>query len=189
MSGKYRNITISGLPGTGSTTLLEKLVERMPDWEGFSGGTFMRAYALEKKLFKPKSGEHHKATDYEDEFDRKVDFGMREALETKEKQALESWLSGFMAQKVDGVLKILLTCEGSLRIDRVVNRDNISVEDAKKHLFVRETQNRSKWERMYAEQWYEWVVGAGTMPETEKIDFWDPRLYDLVIDTYKNSKE
>lgn len=80
----YRNITISGLPGSGSTTLLNLLKEhdllKVTGWSGFSGGEFMRVYAKEKGLFQEHAGLHHDASHYEDEFDRQVDYGMREKL-------------------------------------------------------------------------------------------------------------
>ena len=96
---QYHNITISGLPGCGSTTLLNHLREELKfeGWTGFSGGEFMRAYAEEKGLFKANAGTHHDARHYEDDFDRKIDFGMREKLETGQKWILEAWLSGFLA--------------------------------------------------------------------------------------------
>mgnify|MGYP001449074570 CR=1 FL=1 len=185
----YKNVAISGLPGTGSTTLLRTLEKELGGWQAFSGGEFMRAYALEKKLFKPNQGLHHDSRHYEEDFDRKVDFGMREAVETKQHQILESWLAGFMSQGIPGVLKVLLTCEKSLRIDRIVNRDSIPVEEAKKNILEREEANLTKWSRMYQTQWKEWVVDRGVLPEEAQIDFWHPNLYDLVIDTYSNSKE
>lgn len=185
----YKHITISGLPGSGSTTLLKQLAKELPEWESFSGGEFMRAYALEKKIFRPQAGIHHDSSHYEDEFDRKVDMGMRETLTEREQYILEAWLSGFMAQQVEGVLKVLLTCEDMLRIDRIVNRDEIDVDEAKQHVFSREKNNRDKWARMYRDQWAEWVVEPGTLGEDQPIDFWHPNLYDLVIDTYSHSKE
>lgn len=36
-----------------------------------------------------------------------------------------------------------------LRIDRIVNRDGVSVEEAKKHLRMREESNLGKWSAMY----------------------------------------
>lgn len=186
---KYRNITISGLPGSGSTTLLKELAHTLTDWETFSGGEFMRAYALEKKIFKPQAGIHHDSTHYEDDFDRKVDFGMRETLEQRNHYILESWLSGFMAQAVEGVLKVLLVCDDSLRIDRIVNRDEISVSEAKVHVFEREQNNLAKWSRMYRDQWQAWVIDRGILGADQPIDFWHPSLYDLVIDTYSHSKD
>ena len=132
----YKNITISGLPGCGSTTLLNLLREKMKfhGWTGFSGGEFMRAYAAEKGMFDASQAIHHDATVYSSDFDRQVDMGIREKLETEEKWIIESWLSGFLAQGVPKVLKVLVICsDPSVRIDRIVNRDQITVEQAKQH--------------------------------------------------------
>ena len=185
----YKNITISGLPGSGTTTLL-RLVEDKMGWKGYSGGEFMREYALEKGIFKSEEGLHHSAADYEDDFDRKIDFGIREKLEKKTKGIYEAWLTGFLAQGVDGVLKVLLICsDDGVRVDRVVNRDKVTVLEAKEHIMTREEQNRRKWTRVYKEEWDKWIVKTGMIGEDEPIDFWDPRLYDLIIDTYSNSRE
>jgi cytidylate kinase len=187
----YSNITVSGLPGCGSTTLLRALKEHLKfeGWTGFSGGEFMRAYAIEKGLIDPNSGLHHPATVYGEDFDREVDFGMRSRLESGQGWILESWLSGFMAQGVPGTLKVLLICsDASVRVDRIVNRDNVSVEEAKKHIQERTEKNYAKWRRMYAQEWKDWVVKAGRAEPGEKVDFWKPELYDIVIDTYSTNK-
>jgi len=189
---RYQNVTISGLPGGGSTTLLRLLKEelKLEGWRGFSGGEFMRAYALEKGLFTEKEGMHHDSRHYEDDFDRKIDMGMREKLTTESQWIIESWLSGFLAQGVPDVLKVLVYCsEDSIRIDRVVNRDNISVQEAKENMRERYEANLSKWARMYKDEWTKWVVEPGTMPADEPINFWRPELYDVVIDTYSSSQE
>ncbi|PWU23765.1 hypothetical protein C5B42_01920 [Candidatus Cerribacteria bacterium 'Amazon FNV 2010 28 9'] len=188
----YKNITISGLPGCGSTTLLKLLKDRlgMEGWRGFSGGEFMRAYALEKGVFKEHEGLHHSAADYEDAFDRQIDYGMREKLSTEEKWILEAWLSGFLAQGVEGTLKVLLLCsDDAVRIDRIVNRDNVSIEEAKEHISKRKETNVTKWTRMYSKEWKEWVVDRGLATADEQIDFWKPTLYDVVIDTFSTSKD
>lgn len=187
----YRNITISGLPGSGSTTLLERLKDelRLDGWRGFNGGEFMRAYAAEKG-FNDQQKLHHDATDYEDAFDRKIDFGMRKKLKTEKHWILESWLSGFMAQQVEGTLKVLMTCSSeAVKIDRIVNRDQISVEEAKTHLNGRYQNNLQTWRRLYGAEWEKWVVKPGIRPAEAKIDFWHPDLYDLTIDTYSQNKE
>jgi len=185
----YRNITISGLPGCGSTTLM-KLLEEKLNWQCYSGGGFMRAYAIEKGYFSADSSTHHDASVYPDDFDRQVDYAVREKLTNQEKYIIEAWLSGFLAQQVPGVLKVLLICsEPAVRIDRIVNRDGISVDEAKVHVVHREDNNRNKWKTMYASEWQQWVVDPGTLPATAEIDFWHPKLYDLVIDTYSSSRE
>jgi cytidylate kinase len=185
----YRNITISGLPGCGSTTLM-RLLQKKLDWQCYSGGEFMRAYAIEKGYFSGDNSVHHDATVYPDDFDRQVDYAVREKLTNSNNHIIEAWLSGFLAQQISGVLKVLVTCsEDSVRIDRVVNRDRVSVEKAKIHIMDRETKNRQKWAKIYAPEWQQWIVEAGTLPQDAEIDFWHPKLYDLVIDTYRYSRE
>lgn len=190
--GTYRNITISGLPGCGSTTLLKSLKEELAieGWRGFSGGEFMREYAKEKGLFNENSGHHHDSRHYEDDFDRQVDFGMREKLMEEDKWILEAWISGFFAQSVPGVLKVLMTCsDDAVRVDRIVNRDGVHVDEAKKNMQDRYDANLAKWGRLYGEQWNEWLVKTGKVKAEDKIDFWRPDLYDVVIDTYSQNKE
>lgn len=189
---RYYNITISGLPGCGSTTMLKMLKEHFASaaWTGFSGGEFMRDYAIKQGLFAGNSALHHDATAYPPDFDRQVDMGMRQRLENGEHQILESWLSGFMAQGVLGTLKVLMTCsDEAVRVDRIVNRDNVSPQQAIENMHTRLRKNSQKWSDMYAKEWSEWVVKNGLLNPDDPIDFWNPKLYDLVIDTYKLSRE
>lgn len=142
----------------------------------------MRAYAVEKGLFDKNNKMHHPATVYSDDFDRQVDFNIRGRLVKDSHLIVDSWLSGFLAQGIPGVLKILMVCsDDSVRVDRIVNRDGVSVTDAKQHIFEREQKNLSKWTRMYQKEWQEWVG-------TAQIDFYKIGLYDLVIDTYSNDR-
>lgn len=187
----YQNITISGLPGSGSTTLLKALRDHLGSdgWRGFSGGEFMRAYAVEKGLMSQDQALHHDASIYTEDFDRQVDLGIREKVSSEQNWIIESWLSGFMAQNVKGTLKILMMCsDDAVRIDRIVNRDAVDVEIAKKHIHERKEKNEAKWRRMYSSEWQEWVVGKGKATAEEPINFWKPELYDLVIDTYSTNQ-
>lgn len=189
---KYKNVTISGLPGSGTTTLLDLLREELKfdGWTGFSGGEFMREYAVEKGLYDNKQKIHHDASAYGEDFDRKIDLGIREKLQQEEHWIIESWLSGFMAQNLPDVLRILVICsDDSVRVDRIVNRDEITVKEAKKHIEDRYRTNLNKWARMYAYQWQQWVVSTGRVAASEPIDFWRPELYDMVIDTYSHNKK
>jgi cytidylate kinase len=186
---KYRNITISSLPGAGSTTLSKKLA-RFLNWEYWSGGDYMRNYAIKKDLFDKSNKLHHDATVYADEFDRQVDNGMRESLRKDSGRVLDSWLSGFMAQGIPGILKVLVYCsDDAVRVDRVTNRDGVDIQKAKEHIFEREEKNLKKWQRMYGQEWQKWVVKTGKLAKSESIFFWRPELYDLSIDTYSHSKQ
>jgi cytidylate kinase len=186
---KYKNITISGLPGAGSTTLGKHLAQHL-GFHYHSGGDFMRQYAIDKGYFDPKQSVHHSATAYPDDFDRQVDYEMRDNLFHKKGFVYESWLSGFLAQGAPDVLKILVHCsDDSVRVDRIANRDDISILEAKEHIFAREQKNLEKWIKMYTPEWREWVVKPRTLSASEPIYFWRGELYDLVIDTYHLGKE
>jgi len=169
---KYASIAISGRPGAGRSTLLKNLktiVEPL-GWEIFSGGDWARKFAIENGNHKAEDVKHHLATDYGEDIDHQIDAAMREKLSDKQTHvAVESWIAGWNMRGLSHVLKVLLMCDDSLRIDRVVNRDNLTVEEAKNHLRVREDANIGKWNRMYGVS-----------------DFWDPKYYDLVINTYSH---
>lgn len=189
----YNNITISGLPGSGSTTLLNELrnhpVMSMHHWAGFSGGEYMRNYAEQKGLLDSKGKLHHTANAYPDDFDREVDLSMRAKLRDEEHWILESWLSGFVAQGVPDVLKVLVMCSNTaVRVDRIVNRDQVTAEEALNNMNQRYQTNMAKWRRMYKPEWEQWVVAAGTRSATDPIDFWHQDLYDIVVDTYSTNK-
>jgi cytidylate kinase len=182
MNTQYRSVTISGLPGAGSSTLGINLAKVL-NWEYFSGGDFMRAYAVSHGLFDKNNRMHHPATVYADEYDRQVDYSLRRRLKKDSHLVVDSWLAGFLAQGVERVFKILMICSNdAVRVDRIVNRDNVSVAKAKDHIFEREELNLTKWKRMYQDEWRQWV---GKTP----IDFYHPKLYDLVIDTYSHDRQ
>ena len=79
--------------------------------------------------------------------------------------------------------------DDAVRIDRIVNRDEVNVEEAKHHINERYKINNEKWSRMYANEWNEWVVKPGTLSASDPIAFWNPKLYDVVIDTYSTNQQ
>lgn len=189
---KYKNITISGLPGSGSTTILAMLKDslKFEGWTGFSGGEFMRKYAVEKGLYNNANKIHHDAMAYGDEFDRQIDMGIRDKLQDQKKWIIESWLSGFMAQGLKQVCKVLMMCsDDAVRVDRIVNRDEVNADQAKDHIHRRYQTNLKKWSRMYQNEWQDWVVKKGLATRDEPIDFWKKELYDVVIDTYSHNQQ
>ncbi len=150
----------------------------------------MRQYAIENGYFDPKETVHHSATAYPEDFDRQVDYGLRKKLQEESNKVYESWLSGFLGQGIVGTLKILVYCsEDAVRVDRIANRDKISIEEAKVHIFDREDKNLEKWAKMYKKEWEEWVVGRGVVAPSAPIYFWKPELYDLAIDTFRSGTE
>ncbi len=169
---KYSSIAMSGRPGAGRSTLLKNLRSYLEPlhFEFFSGGDWSRQFSIQAGKQDPNDTKHHLATDYGDDVDLQIDVAMREKISDPEvHMAIESWIAGWNARGINHVLKVLLMCDDALRIDRIVNRDNITVEDAKAHIRMREESNLAKWKRMY-----------------NTDDFWDPKHYDLIINTYSH---
>ena len=166
-----RNITISGRIGTGKTTLANHLAETL-GWSELDGGKITRQFTKEK-------GFHIKDTEKRpDDFDLKLEERIKKLLEEEDNHVIQSHLAGFDAQGIKGIFKILVICRNkngedktSVRIDRLMNRDNISLERAKEEVLERERQNLEKFRRLYANNDLTWF-------------YWDDKYYDLVVNTY-----
>lgn len=168
----YSSVAISGAPGAGRSTLLKNLRPHLTplDFEFFSGGDWARQFSIEAGKHNADDPTHHLATDYGEDIDHQIDLALRKKLsDTSVHVAVESWIAGWNMRGLPHVLKVLLMCDDALRIDRIVNRDGVSVEEAKKHLCMREDSNLGKWSKMYS---------------VDQKDFWDPKHYDLIINTY-----
>ena len=160
---QWRNITVSGRAASGATTLSRALAERL-GWKIVNGGELYREYA--KKNGIPLE----KTTASDDKYHLELDNFIKEKLKTEKNLIIESWLAGFDARNIPGVFKIFVTCsDDAVRIDRLVNRDKMTIDEAKNHLKTREKENLEKWEKLYHTR-----------------DFWNPKLYNLIIDTYPN---
>lgn len=162
---KYRNITISGKYATGTTTLAKNLVDAL-GWKHVNVGEIQRRYDREHGRNENKQG----ALDRPDEHERRMEAMTEKMLKEEDGLIYEAWLAGFVAKDISEVLKILLYCsDEAILIDRVVNRDGVSVEEAKQYIKQREMENEIKWKKLYGDH-----------------DFWNPKskFYDLVINTY-----
>src|SRR3972149_11138494 len=159
----HRIITISGRVASGATTLSRHLAHKL-NWTLWNGGEIYRKYSKDADI--PLERTDLSADDYH----LKLDNYIKEKLKTEKNLIMESWLSGFNAQGIAGIFKIFVICSvDSVRVDRLVNRENITIDEAKEHLKRREEENFKKWQRLY-----------------KADNFWNRRFYDLVIDTYTN---
>lgn len=159
----FRNVTISGRIAVGTSTLAKNLRDTL-GWKYINTGEIQRQYDREHNV---KENEHG-ALLRPDHHEKEIDDMTKNMLKNESNVIYEAWLSGFMSQGIEGVLKVLVICSNdAIRIDRVVNRDNISIHEAKQFLKQREEENIVKWKKLYGNH-----------------DFWDQKYYDLVIDTY-----
>lgn len=162
MNLKYNNITISGGVSVGKNTLLDNLKPLLNPygWKFTSGGQILRDYA--KEYVQPLASLAGK------EFHNKVEERTRRLLTKEGHYVIEAWLSGFVARDLKDTLRVLLVCsDDALRIDRVANRDKVTVEQAKHLIKEREEINFKEWQKHYG-----------------KYNFFDPKYYQLIIDTY-----
>lgn len=167
MNLKFQNITVSGKIAVGTTTLAKNL-EDILGWKHINAGYLQRQYDRLHNIHQNRQG----ALSRPDKHEQEIDSMTKNVLKKEKKIIYEAWLSGFMAQKIPNILKVLIICsEDSIRVDRVVNRENISVEEAKNWIKQRETENITKWQKLYG-----------------SYDFWHPKYYDLVIDTYSSGQ-
>src|SRR3989344_3190376 len=173
-----RNITISGRIASGTTTLAHNLMKSL-GWEVLEGGELFGKFHEEHLNDKSELAVSQRP----DEIDLEYEEMIKKNLKEKKHQIIQSHLAGFDAQGISGVFKILVVCEDDegndkkdIRIDRLVNRDKISVEEAKNEIKQREEEHLKKFRRLYADNDESWV-------------YWDKDYYDLVINTYSHNKE
>jgi cytidylate kinase len=172
-----RNITISGRIAAGSTSLANKLSEIL-NWKHIEGGDVFWEAVRKRMGVEPK--DTGLRPDKEDE---DFDASLKKLLREEKHVVLETKLAGFNAQGIEGVYRILVVCEDEkgqdqtqIRIDRLINREAQSVEQAKEEILVREKSDLAKWQKLYANNDPNWA-------------YWDPKYYDLVVNTYSLNKE
>lgn len=165
MNLKFENITISGKIAVGTTTLAKNL-EKALSWKRINVGAIQREFDRVHHIHENKQG----ALSRSDEHEQAMEAMTQDMLQKESHLIYEAWLSGFVARDIPSVLRVLLVCSHEdIRVDRVVNRENITIEEAKNWMSQRENENVIKWKKLYGD-----------------YNFWDPKYYQLVIDTYSS---
>lgn len=172
-----RIITVSGRIASGATTLAKGLAKIL-NWKHIEGGEVFWEEVRQRMHLSTKDTNMRP-----DEEDQLFDAELKRILGEDTHIVLETKLAGFNAQGIAGVFKILVVCDNSsgedqpqIRIDRLVNREGISVDEAKEEVLVREANDLAKWRKLYAGGDPTWV-------------YWDKTYYDLVINTYDHNQE
>lgn len=160
----YDNITISGGVAVGKNTLRDNLMTYLTPhgWKYKSSGQIVRDYLKEYVL--PNASKAPEA------LHREIDNKVLEILKNEKKWVIEAWLAGWLARDLKNTLRVLLTCSNkAIQIDRVVNRDKVSIEQAKQFIREREEDNQRTFKDIYHAE-----------------DIFSPIHYHLVIDTYSS---
>jgi len=160
-------LTLGGLPGTGTTTVLQILAD-MLNAKAISAGEIFRQLAAEQGISLSEFGELAKKND---DIDKQLD--ARQQHLAKESGCLGNpdnhlILEGRLAGRfADADLKVWLKAPIEVRCKRTAPRDNQSYEDALNDTKIREACEASRYMEYYG------------------IDMSDLNCYDLVIDSNK----
>ena len=160
-------ITISGLPGSGTTTV-SRLVAAALGLERFPGGEVFRQMASEAGMTLAEFGAHAQG---HPEIDRELDDRL-EARATEGGCVIESRLAGWLVTRA-GLAAVRVWVDGSdeVRAARVAARDGSSVAQALIDNAERSALERARYQAVYG------------------IDLDDRSTYDLVLDSTMESPE
>jgi predicted cytidylate kinase len=160
-------ITISGLPGTGKTTVAKLLEQRLGLRYIYSGEIF-RHLAQKYKMSLEEFGkycESHREIDEElDQYQLGI---LRQG-----NVIVEGRLSGWLAyrNRIPAV-KVLLHADIDIRAGRIVKREQGDVEKRKKEILKREKSEATRYKNYYG------------------VDVSDSSIYDVIIDAGDKTPE
>ena len=154
-------ITVSGPPGSGTTTTSEHVAARL-EVALVPGGAVFRAMARERGMSLAEFGLY--ATDHPD-----VDTELDARLAARARAGgvlIESRLAGWIAHN-EGLtaVTVYLTCPPEVRAGRVADREGLSVSRALADNAERERVERTRYLALYG------------------LDIHDLSIYDLVLDS------
>jgi cytidylate kinase len=169
MSQKHMVICISGMAGTGKSTLAKKLAQNY-GFDYYSGGDALKVLASEEGYDASQPGwwespqglKFLKQREGDAKFDRAVDQKLLECTE-KANVLLDSWTMPWLLRSG---FKIWLLASMEKRAARVAQRDQITVEQALKVLKEKEDRTKGIYKKLYG-----FMLGEDFQP------------FNLVLDT------
>jgi cytidylate kinase len=153
-------ITVSGPPGSGTSTTAEGLAAAF-ELDHVSGGDIFRELADERGL---SLGEFNELAEEDDQIDRDLDRRLRDIAIDRDDVVLESRLSGWLAAEHADV-RVWLDAPVDVRAERIADREDKSVEQAHEETLVRAESEAERYRRYY------------------DIDIGDLSIYDITINT------
>ncbi len=120
-------ITVSGHPGSGTSTLVRGLIEHF-GWTALNGGDVFRSEAARREMSLQEFGELCKQ---DLEVDRNLDKLLQEKMLEDSADIVESRLAGWWAYRLEiPCVRLWLEVDEMERAKRVSHREDISIERA-----------------------------------------------------------
>jgi|Deesub1362B_J571_1020462.scaffolds.fasta_scaffold00070_91 cytidylate kinase len=157
-------VAISGLSGSGTTTVAKSLADKL-GYKLVSAGEIFRRMANEQRM---NLIQFSRKAEIDPEIDRRVDEIQKEISEKEDDIVIEGRLS---ARLVNADLRVWLKAPFEVRVERIAKREGRNYEEV-----FRETSEREKSEKMRYMKYY-------------GIDIDDLSFYDLVIESSKWNSE
>ncbi len=163
----HRLVSVSGLPGSGTSTACSLLAE-MIDWRYINVGEIFRDMAQEQGISLSSYGAQ---AEQDGEIDRQLDARVIALAQASTGGViLEGRLTGWMARRHNlPTLKVWLQASVSARAERVGQRDGQTSQEAAATMSEREASEAKR----YADH--------------HDIDIGDLTIYDLVIDSAEHT--
>jgi len=156
-------ITISGKAGSGKSTVAKELARKL-ELKHYSIGDLMRQMAKEKNISLSELG---KLAEKDDSIDKELDNRQIE-LKNEDNFVIDGRLTANFIP--NSSLKVFLDCEDNVRAKRIL-KDERKDEDSKDiKEIIKKINEREQSERKRYKQYYD-------------VDYYDEKLYDLIIDT------
>ncbi|DAC54907.1 MAG TPA: hypothetical protein D7H84_01525 [Candidatus Poseidoniales archaeon] len=139
-------VTISGHPGSGTSTLVEGLKNNF-GWKSINGGEIFRNEAKNRGVSLAEFGQ---ICSEDESVDLQLDDILRQHIADNSINIVESRLAGWWAYKMKSdCIRIWLKVSEHERANRVTNREGISLEEAKKANAKRLMVDNERYQKMY----------------------------------------
>ncbi len=165
-------ITISGHPGSGTSTLVKGIC-KSKGWSSLNGGDIFRQEAKNRGL---SLSEFEKICSEDPIVDKSLDEILQKHIaDPNGYEVLESRLCGWWAYKMDiDCLRIWLHASEEARAMRVVNREGLTIEEATSNNKERTEVDKIRFEEMYGlnpedETPYTHIIDASNMNAEEVL--------------------